>query len=273
MQVETTTDAAGRPCTVSVVSHGQGKLVERLLADLATMSAPSIEEVLVTRNLPNDPVRLPKDPPFAVRFIDNPAPRGFAANHNAAFAVCASPWFAVLNPDLRLREDPFGPLLAAAQPNAALLCPLVLESDGREADAARELPTPHRLTRRVLERMGIRPASSLETGSTPEWFAGMFMLLRSHALSSLGGFDERYFMYCEDVDLCARLRLADWQLQQVRGVSVVHDAQRASRRSLRHLLWHLASLARLWVSPAYSRYRALLGAERRAAAAHRMARS
>jgi N-acetylglucosaminyl-diphospho-decaprenol L-rhamnosyltransferase len=264
-------DTAGRPCTVSVVSHGQGTLVERLLTDLMAMSSPSIDQVIVTRNLPNDRIRLPDRLPFPVRFIDNPTRRGFGANHNGALACCASPWFAVLNPDLRLREDPFGPMLAEARTDTALLCPLVLEADGREADAARELPTPRRLLRRALERHGIRKASPGENRPSAEWFAGMFMLLRSQALRDVGGFDERYFMYCEDVDLCARLRLSGWKLQQVRGASVVHEAQRASRRSARHLRWHLASLARLWTSPVFSRYRALLEAERRADPAHRMA--
>ena len=260
----TISDTAGRPCTVSVVSHGQGTLVDRLLRDLAAVSSASIAQVLVTRNLSRDRIAPAEGLPFPVRFIDNPAPRGFAANHNSAFADCATPWFAALNPDLRLREDPFGPLLAQARPDAGLLCPVVLEPDGREADAARELPTPGRLLLRVLERLGLRKDSPVGNASPADWFAGMFMLLRSDALRAVGGFDERYFMYCEDVDLCARLRLAGWALQQVRSASVVHDAQRASRRSARHLRWHLASLARLWASPVFPRYRELIDAERQA---------
>lgn len=270
----------GRSCTVSVVSHGQGALVERLLADLAALSPQSVAECLVTRNLPNDPIALPEGLEFPVRFLDNREPRGFAANHNAAFARCSSPWFAVLNPDLRLSEDPFRPLLAAATTGTALLCPRVLEPDGRDADAARLLPTPARLLRRVLARIGFAPAAGergrldgAEPSTDPEWYAGMFMLLRSEALRAVGGFDQRYFMYCEDVDLCARLRLAGWQLQRVGAASVMHDARRDSRRSLRHLRWHVASMVRLWASPAFSRYRALIADERRARPGHRMARS
>jgi GT2 family glycosyltransferase len=89
----------------------------------------------------------------------------------------------------------------------------------------------------------------------------MFLAIRSEAFEAIGGFDERYHLYCEDVDLCARLRLAGWQLRQARDAVVVHDARRASRRSLRHLGWHLASMTRLWRSDAWRRYRALIASE------------
>jgi len=277
------TESAERACTVSVVSHGQGKLVETLLADLGRASPYSIAEIIVTRNLPDERINLPPGGQVPVRFVDNPVPRGFAANHNAAFALCATPWFAVLNPDLRIAGDPFEPMLAEAEPGTALLCPRVLEPDGREADSARALPTPARLIRRTLARaMASTPAcrstrkegeASARAPRPPEWFAGMFMLLRADAMRTVGGFDERYFMYCEDVDLCARLRLAGWELRQVPAATVRHEARRASRRSLRHLRWHLASLARLWTSAAFWRYRSLIAAEHRVRSTHRMARN
>lgn len=271
-------DPAGS-CTLSVVSHGQGPLIARLLADLAACERSPIAEIVITRNLRGESIEFPARMPFPVRIVDNASPRGFGANHDAAFAGCTTPWFAVLNPDLRVARDPFGPLLAAARADAALLCPRVLEADGRDADCARLLPTPARLLRRAARRLlpsfaagSVTDASADgHAGESAEWFAGMFMLLRSEALRAVGGFDERYFMYCEDVDLCARLRLAGWRLQRVDSVSVVHDAQRASRRSARHLRWHLASLARLWGSAAFWRYRALLAAERRAGPAQRLA--
>jgi GT2 family glycosyltransferase len=83
----------------------------------------------------------------------------------------------------------------------------------------------------------------------------MFMLIRSEVFAELGGFDERFFMYCEDFDLCARLRLAGWELQVTQDVHVLHEAQRASNTYLRPLAWHLASFAKLWTSPAFWKYR------------------
>ncbi len=240
-------------CTLSVVSHGQGPLVERLIADLSRIGTTRIAALLVTRNLPDDPIQIPPTAGFPVRFIENAQPRGFGANHNAAFAQCSTPWFVVLNPDLRLTEDPFSSMLDAAAPNTGLVAPLVLEPDGRPADSARALVTPLTLARRALASDATHPSPA-----RPDWFAGMFLMLRSAAFAQIGGFDSRYFMYCEDVDLSARLALAGWRLQQVEAAHVVHEARRASRGSARHLRWHLTSLARLWTSRTFWRYRALL---------------
>lgn len=291
--------------TLSVVSHGQGLLVERLLSDLAHLAPPLLAQVIVTRNLPEAPPRAPANLAVPLRFIDNPQPKGFGANHNAAFALCETGWFAVVNPDIRLPQDPFPALLAAGAAAVGLVAPVVLEADGRVADSARALPTPAALLRRHLWRGSDRtvtaadthgplpagspaptsspaptgspgpaaqaphPACASRCTSTPApaaWYAGMFLALRREACAAVGGFDERYHLYCEDVDLCARLRLAGWQLRQAPAARVVHEAQRASRRSLRHLGWHLRSLARLWTSDAWRRYRALLAAEQAARA-------
>lgn len=244
--------------TVSLVSHRQGDLAQRMLDDLARTGA-QLDRVVVTRNLPERWQPACAHPRAALEVIDNPSPRGFGANHNAAFARCGSEWFVIANPDLRLPADPLPALLAAGAPGVGLVAPLVREPDGSVADSARGLPTPVALLRRHLPAAfaGARAAP----GAAPEWYAGMFLAVRREAFESIGGFDERYHLYCEDVDLCARLRLAGWQLRQARDAVVVHDARRASRRSLRHLGWHLASLARLWRSDAWQRYRALLAAE------------
>ena len=76
----------------------------------------------------------------------------------------------------------------------------------------------------------------------------MFMVMESNVFSAIGGFDERFFLYCEDYDLCARLYRSGYSLMLDQSTHVVHDAQRASYRSMRHLTWHLGSLLRVWFS-------------------------
>ena len=70
-------------------------------------------------------------------------------------------------------------------------------------------------------------------------------------MAEVGGFDERYHMYCEDVDLCLRLRGGGWRLARADAAVVEHAARRGSHRQWRHLGWHLRSLWRLWRSPAW----------------------
>lgn len=234
--------------TASVVSHGQGALLAQLLADLYRVRPPSLAHLIVTLNVPEPRPDLARAP-FRVTLIENPRPLGFGANHNQAFAHCESPWFCVLNPDLRIADDFLAPMLAAAGPQDVVLAPLVLDADGARADSARELPTPWRLVRRALGDR--RPGAD----GRIDWLAGMCLLIRSEAFRALGGFDERYFMYCEDVDLCLRAQLGGGRLRRISSAAVVHRAQRASRRSWRHLRWHMQSLLRLWFGGTLRAYR------------------
>ena len=241
--------------TLSVISHEQHALVDTLLADLAGINAPELARIVVTQNLPEPPPDAadPRLPPLQV--VRNPRPRGFGANHNSIFAHCETEYFAVVNPDIALTANPFPQLIAALRAGAGVAAPLAYEPDGSVSDTARRLLTPWELVRRRVR--GYAPPAA------PEWLAGVFLLFRRDAFSAIGGFDEGYFMYCEDADICVRLRLAGWPLAFVREAHVVHAAQRSSHRRLRYLGWHLSSLARLWRSRTFWRYRAQLVRERR----------
>jgi GT2 family glycosyltransferase len=69
-------------------------------------------------------------------------------------------------------------------------------------------------------------------------------------------------MYCEDADICARAVLDGLGIAFCPHAAVVHDAQRASRRSIRPLVWHASSLVRLWISPAFWAYRRYLRSDK-----------
>ena len=246
------TDAHSPLVTISIVSHGQWPLVEPLLEQLDRWCSESIAKVVLTVNIPES-LALRNSWRFEIDRVDNAQPKGFGANHNAAFKRCRTPWFLILNPDIRLESDALSALLARASADAGLLSPRIHEPGNDEAEPYRELLTPFELVRR--RKPSHRPPPA------PAWVAGMFMLIRREAFAQVGGFDERYFMYCEDFDLCARLRLAGWTLQAEPSVTVLHLAQRASQAALRPLLWHLASFVKVWTSSAFWRYRELLKRE------------
>jgi N-acetylglucosaminyl-diphospho-decaprenol L-rhamnosyltransferase len=245
---------AVRPVTVSIVLHGQWAKVQPLLDDLQRHCAAHVQRVVLTVNRPEPDVDTSRWS-LPIHRIDNAAPKGFGANHNAAFAACDTPWFLVLNPDLRFETDVLGPLVAAAGQRTGLLTPRIQEPGKPQPEPFRRLLTP-------LELLDRRSAHHVPPAH-PDWVAGMFMLLRREAFAQVGGFDERFFMYCEDFDLCARLRLAGWNLQVAQQMRVLHEAQRASNMSLRPLAWHLASFAKVWTSGAFWRYRRLLAGSTR----------
>ena len=244
------TAAATRGITVSIVSHGQLALIRPLLDQLDHWSWRSIDKVVLTINIhePDDVIaglRLR----FPIERIDNPAPRGFGANHNAAFGRCATPWFLVLNPDIRLDGDVLAALIDRAGPDGGLLTPRIMEP-GKTA------PEPHRAIISPVEILA-RKRPAYVPPAVPAWIPGLFMLFRSAAYRRIDGFDERFFMYGEDFDICARLRLAGWHLQVAEDLRVRHEAQRASHSSRDHLAWHVTSLLKVWMSGAFWRYRRL----------------
>lgn len=240
--------STGPSVTVSIVSHRQWPLVQPLLAQLVRLCRGSVAKIVLTINVP-EPVEVVTDAAVPIQIVRNARPKGFGANHNAAFASCSTPWFLVLNPDVRLEADVIASLLARAEPRTALLAPRIQEPGKPQPEPFRHVVTPVELLLRRLPHY--RPPEQ------PAWLAGMFMLVRSQAFAELGGFDERFFMYCEDFDLCARLRLAGWELQVADDLRVLHEAQRASNSSLRPLAWHLASFVKLWTSGAFWRYRSM----------------
>ena len=77
-----------------------------------------------------------------------------------------------------------------------------------------------------------------------DWVAGMFMLFRSEDFREVGGFDERFFLYYEDVDICRRLLSRGQRCVFQPDASVIHHARRASRRDLRLMGIHASSAAR-----------------------------
>src|SRR5690606_35775888 len=94
-----------------------------------------------------------------------------------------------------------------------------------------------------------------EGSNRVDWIAGMCMMFDRHSFARVDGFDERYHMYCEDVDICLRLQQRALHVRWVDQTQVIHDAQRQSHRDRQYLRWHLKSIFRLMSSCTYWRYR------------------
>ncbi|RTL22464.1 MAG: glycosyltransferase family 2 protein [Burkholderiales bacterium] len=230
--------------SLSIVSHGQSALIAPLLEDLRRLALPDIE-VVITVNIPEDETPF-KDLPFPSRIVRNAAPQGFGANHNAAFAASSGRFFVVVNPDIRLPSLDVARLLALMEdPTVGAVAPVVLNGVGGVEDSVRRFPTIAGLARRVLLKQRVPGYQWDRQPIDVDWTAGMFVVFKREAFAAVQGFDHRrFFMYFEDVDICRRLQRAGWRVVLQPAISVIHDAQRASHRSIRHLRWHLTSAAR-----------------------------
>lgn len=247
-------DGAGT-LVVSMVSHGHAAHVTSLLHQLAEWSGACLARVVLTLNIPEPdmPPAAPKGGwPFVLDIVRNPQPQGFGANHNQALAGAQENFVCVLNPDVVLlpeQGDVMDALCRVAQtPGAGIAFPVQVNAAGLEQDSRRELTTPlSLLQRRLLGRKQVRM----------DWVNAACIVLPTQVWRAVEGFDERFFMYCEDVDLSLRVQLAGWRLVAA-PVCIVHAGQRASGRQWMHFKWHLRSLWKLWHSPAYAKARCRL---------------
>jgi len=216
-------------------------MVCRLVSQL--LECPEVSKIIVTLNIPED-ISLPET--ARIDTIRNNSPLGFAANHNQAFNRGSGDFFCVLNPDIVLYGNPFGRLISVMKESGSdISAPCVTSSQGKVEDSVRRFPTFIGLLARVL-RLSTGQIHFDETAEPfyPDWVAGMFMIFHRESYARLGGFDEGFFLYYEDVDICTRAWNLGMKIIVCPSVSVVHDARRESHRNLRYLRWHLTSMAR-----------------------------
>jgi N-acetylglucosaminyl-diphospho-decaprenol L-rhamnosyltransferase len=230
--------------SISIVSHGQASLIAPLLDDLYRLAFVDAE-LFITINIPEDEEPLHCQPQL-FHIIRNSVPKGFGDNHNQAFRLSSGDYFIVMNPDIRLPVLNMELLLVPMMDQkVGAVAPVVFNSRGDVEDSVRTFPTLFVLVRRLL--LGQRkPSYKFDIEPiVVDWAAGMFVVFRRESYHAVGGFDhQRFFMYLEDVDICRRLKEKGWLVVLQPAVSIIHDAQRASRRSFKHMRWHLTSAIR-----------------------------
>lgn len=238
--------------TISVVSHGQIELVAGLLADIAKYCTAGGVEIILTLNLPEELPFSEGEYPFSLRVVRNAWPRGFGENHNKAFKMARGGFFCVMNPDICFDHDPFHTLVAClGDSSIGVAAPIVLNEGGKIEDSVRRFPTPFKIICKAFAKCNSHDYVISDEPIYPDWAGGMFLLFPRAVFDRLGGFDQRYFLYYEDVDICARLRLLGYKVVVCPQARVIHHAHRSSHGSFRYLRWHVRSMMRFFFSSVY----------------------
>ena len=227
--------------TVSIITHNHGSMVYKLIENLENF--PFVRQIILTLNI-SEAIKF--QPTELLKIIHNPSPMGFGENHNNAFKICNQPYFCILNPDIEFVDDPFSVLMNFFQnKNSFLLAPIIVNSSGHFEDSARKFPTALAIIKKIFFSYDGRwPLDLNQTLNYPDWVAGMFMLFPAYLYNQIGGFDQNYFLYYEDVDICRRIRNEGYQIALCTQVKVIHNAQRSSRKNIKFLYWHVKSLCR-----------------------------
>lgn len=189
---------------------------------------------------------------------------GYAAACNRGAARGDGEWLLFLNADCFPSGGDLEVMLALARarPDLAALGPGIRDLDGRVSRGGGvALERLGRVFDRPRSRPGMRDV---------DWVAGTCMLVRRRAFEDVGGFDERFFLYCEDADLCLRLRRRGWRVcaagdvrvTHVGGASFASDAERARqyRRGRETYMRKHAGPLHRWAWRAWNRLRTVRGA-------------
>ncbi|GHA85312.1 glycosyltransferase family 2 protein [Cognatilysobacter bugurensis] len=180
-----------------------------------------------------------------VRFVANPDNPGFGVACNQGAADGDSPWIAFVNPDCLVERDTLARLRAHAQTAPPMLvgADLVGEDGIRDAAARRRDPDFAALLRGALRTKGAPTQLAIEIDDgrplqRVDAVSGALMLLPRTLHTRLGGFDERYRLHAEDLDLCRRARLAGATVAVANDVRVIHVRGVSSRSRPWFVEWH-----------------------------------
>jgi GT2 family glycosyltransferase len=158
---------------------------------------------------------------------------GFAAANNAGFAAARGRYLLALNPDTAVRWGRFQTLIDAmdARPSVGAASVIQEEADGSLQSIRRDPSVARALSEALLLRKlpGCRSWQERELDQrayaeerAADWLVGAVLILRREAVAGVGGFDERFFMYSEEADLCRRVRAAGWEVRHLPVMRILH---------------------------------------------------
>jgi len=269
-----------------VVNYNAGQDLGLALKSVQTDCAQIAWEAVVVDNASTDGSASVVETFLQATLIRNTTNAGFGRAVNQAVASSRAPLLLLLNPDCQLSPGATATLRAVldAEPECAIVGPRILDPDGAVQGSARG--DPDMLTglfgrtgalRALLPflpvaRRNVVTEDAVRSGAPSvvvDWLSGACLLVRRDAFLAAGGFDERFFMYWEDADLCRRLRGQGYTIRYVPGASAVHkvgrSSQTAKRSSIRAFhqsayLYYATHVAPGSLNPRRLLARALLGA-------------
>jgi len=260
---------------VVVVTFRSGEVIGHFLDSLAKATSRRVEVVMVDNSPALDAGTSAAATRPEVTLIRPGRNLGYGAGANRGAHGAATTWLLVANPDLSFAPGAVDILVDAADrwPRAGALGPAIVNPGGVLYPSARDLPSLGRGVGHALFgwcwpanpwTASYRRERRDPVESEAQWLSGACQLVRRDAFAEVGGFDESYFMFMEDVDLNRRLGLAQWRMIYVPDARVEHlGGHSTKRRSRRMVVAHHRSLyrylCRQYSAPAQAPLRLLLG--------------
>ncbi|PSW34958.1 glycosyl transferase family 2 [Photobacterium phosphoreum] len=238
---------------ISVVSHGHDKIINNLgclksLSDnfniviKSNKQGDDFKELTLCNN---------------VHWLDSDYGLGFGHNNNCIFSYCINnlnmkddDLFIVFNPDVLMDSNSIYELVSLMKENKTHMSCINLfrNEDHTIYDCSiRDFPKLHQFIRSFLGfgNTAIIDKGTISDTTTVDWAAGSFLAFLVQRYKSLEGFDERYFMYCEDIDICYRSNKQGHPVVYYPQIKALHYAKHENRKFFsKHLYWHISSVVR-----------------------------
>jgi GT2 family glycosyltransferase len=246
--------------SVVIVSFNTRDILRTCLASLKRATGDLDIEVIVVDNASHDgsadmvAAEFPR-----VSLLRSAVNLGFAGGNNAAFGQARGRHVILLNPDTLLDRDTLDRAIAHMDkdPSVGMAGGRLLNRDGSDEPAARQFPSVFNdflaLSGLAARFPGSRLFGRFDRTWAPvaqpadvDWVPGAFAIIRGEVLAQVGHFDERFFLYYEEVDLCRRIRAAGWRIRYWPDIVVHHWGGESSKTLTDHAISSSGSQLVLW---------------------------
>jgi GT2 family glycosyltransferase len=253
--------------SVVIVNWNVCQLLRRCLASLvqseglptnsgSDSSVDAVEIIVVDNGSTDDSVQMVHDEFPAVRLIENRANLGFARANNLGIAETHGRYVLLLNPDAEVASGTLATMLAFADahPDIGLIGPQLINADGSVQSSRRRFPTIATAVfestwlepwapSRILDRYYVRDRRDNVTQDV-DWVQGAALFVRRDVIEQVGGMDEQFFMYSEELDWCRQIKDAGWRIVYYPEAQVVHHGGKSSDQvvAARHIYFQTSKV-------------------------------
>ncbi|ENM5855482.1 glycosyltransferase family 2 protein [Vibrio mimicus] len=239
---------------ISVINHNH----DEIICASDTLKNLSLQHIVVIRSNTEPTEELKRySKKSGIHLVTGDTPLGFASNNNAVFRFCKDEldlsnddYFLVLNPDVDITPDSIMALLSLSNEYNSDISAINLFKDQNLTEYDNSIRRYHTISSPLkslfgYERTDIYNKDDIKQPIKINWAAGSFLLIKSSSYDRLRGFDESYFMYFEDADLCTRANSLGMSVIYFPNIKAVHYASHMNRNIFsKHFIWYSISAFR-----------------------------
>lgn len=235
--------------SIVIINWNVRDLLRRCLESIFASRLPGLEVIVVDNASSDGSLDMLRTEFSHVTLIANTENRGFPAGNNQGLAAARGHFVMALNPDTEIVGDALRRVAVylEAHPEVGALGPQLLNPDGSVQSSRRRFPTFVTALFESTWLQGVAPRGVLRRyhmGDVPDdtvhevdWVTGASIAVRHEVLETVGGFDEGFFMYSEELDWCRRIRAAGWKIVYLPEAQVIHHVGKSSEQAVaaRHI--------------------------------------